>query len=87
LPPSWAPARPCASSRPNKRHDGACPHRSVTERFYGSSEELRPLTLPRGYGYPTDPQDQWKMIWMVMNHRHQRREAYVEYRVTSTPAS
>jgi hypothetical protein len=70
----------------NKRNDGACPHRSVTERFYGTSEELRPLTLPRGYGYPTDPQDQWKMIWMVMNHRHQRREAYVEYRVTVDPA-
>jgi plastocyanin len=70
----------------NKRNDGACPHRSVTERFYGSSEELRPLTLPSGYGYPTDPQDQWKMIWMVMNHRHQRREAYVEYRVTVDPA-
>jgi hypothetical protein len=70
----------------NQRDDGACPHRSVTERFYGSSEELRPLTLPRGYGYPTDPQDQWRMIWMVMNHRHQRREAYVEYRVTVDPA-
>ena len=70
----------------NQRNDGACPHRSVTERFYGTSEELRPLTLPKGYGYPTDPQDQWKMIWMVMNHRHQRREAYVEYRVTVDPA-
>src|SRR5215207_5499305 len=50
----------------NKRDDGACPQRSVSERFYGTSEELRPLTLPRGYGYPTDPQDHWKMIWMVM---------------------
>ncbi len=70
----------------NRRHDGACPHRSVTERFYGTSEELRPLTLPEGYGYPTDPQDHWKMIWMVMNHRHVRREAYVEYRVTVDPA-
>jgi plastocyanin len=71
----------------NGRHDGACPHNAVTERFYGTSEELRPLTLPRGYGYPTDPQDHWKMIWMVMNHRHQRREAYVEYRVTVDPHS
>jgi plastocyanin len=66
----------------NTRPDGACPHRSVRERFYGTSEELRPLTLPRGYGYPTVPQDQWKMIWMVMNHRPERRRAYVEYRVT-----
>jgi plastocyanin len=69
----------------NARDDGACPHRSVTERFYGTSEELRPLTLPRGYGYPTAPADRWKMIWMVMNHRHERREAYVEYRVTVDP--
>ncbi|HYN52917.1 MAG TPA: hypothetical protein VES62_18500, partial [Thermoleophilaceae bacterium] len=58
------------------RKDGACPHRDVRERFYGTSEELRALTLPRGYGYPTAPQDQWKMIWMVMNHRHERRQAY-----------
>src|SRR5215204_3769528 len=26
------------------------------------------------------------MIWMAMNHRHQRREAYVEHRVTVDPA-
>ena len=69
----------------NTRKDGACPNNRVKERFYGSSEELRPLTLPRGYGYPTSPQDQWKLIWMVMNHRDQRREAYVEYRVTVDP--
>ena len=70
----------------NRRNDGACPHRAVTERFYGSSEELRPLTLPKGYGYPTSPRDHWKMIWMVMNHRQVRRQGYVEYRVTVDPA-
>ena len=70
----------------NSRRDGACPQRAVRERFYGSSEELRPLTLPRGYGYPTTPADQWKMIWMTMNHRPERREAYVEYRVTVDPS-
>src|SRR3954462_10781395 len=31
----------------NARRDGACPDNAVKERFYGSSEELRPLTLPR----------------------------------------
>ena len=70
----------------DSRTDGACPHRDVRERFYGTSEELRPLTLPRGYGYPTNPADRWKMIWMAMNHRSERREAYVEYRVTVDPA-
>ena len=29
--------------------------RPTRERFWGTSEELRPLTLPPGYGYPTDP--------------------------------
>ena len=58
----------------DSRTDGACPTRTVRERFYGTSEELRPLTLPRGYGYPTAPTDRWKMIWMAMNHRHERRE-------------
>jgi plastocyanin len=70
----------------NTRTDGACPQRAVRERFYGSSEELRPLTLPRGYGYPTTPADRWKMIWMAMNHRSERREAYIEYRVTVDPS-
>jgi plastocyanin len=70
----------------DSRTDGACPHRDVRERFYGTSEELRPLTLPRGYGYPTAPTDRWKMIWMAMNHRSERREAYVEYRVTVDPS-
>jgi hypothetical protein len=69
----------------DQRTDGACPQRAVRERFYGSSEELRPLTLPRGYGYPTSPADKWRMIWMAMNHRSERRAAYVEYRVTVDP--
>jgi plastocyanin len=76
---------PCAASAQLPMQATTAPpagHRAVRERFYGTSEELRPLTLPRGYGYPTVPQDRWKMIWMVMNHRHERRQAYAEYRVT-----
>jgi plastocyanin len=70
----------------DRRRDGACPHRPVNERFYGTSEELRALTLPRGYGYPTNPRDRWRMIWMVMNHRAEARRIFVEYRVTVDPA-
>jgi hypothetical protein len=69
-----------------RRRDGACPGRPVNERFFGTSEELRPMTLPPGYGYPTAPSDRWKMIWMLMNHRAQPREAYIEYRVTVDPS-
>lgn len=34
----------------NTGKDGACPSNAVRERVYGASEELRPFTLPRGYG-------------------------------------
>jgi len=68
-----------------RRRDAACPQRSAPRRFYGTSEELRPLTLPRGYGYPTARRDRWRASWMVMNHRPSARAALLEYRVTVDP--
>ncbi len=68
-----------------RRRDAACPERHVNERFYGTSEELRPMTFPRGYGYPTDPGDRWRSIWMVMNHTQRIIKSYIEYRVTVDP--
>ena len=50
------------------RTDAACPGQ-LPERFFGTSEELRPLTLPRGYGYPVGVHDNWTAAWMVMNHQ------------------
>src|SRR3954468_17684121 len=41
------------------REDAECPGKSTRERFFGTSEELRALTLPAGYGYPLDPADKW----------------------------
>jgi hypothetical protein len=70
------------SGADGRLRDGSCPQRPSWQRFFGASEDLRALTLPRGYGYPTDPRSRWKMIWMVMNHRARVRDAYVEYRVT-----
>jgi plastocyanin len=64
------------------RRDSACPQRPVFQRFFGTSEELRPLTLPRGYGYETTARDRWRASWMVMNHQSQDRSALLEYRVT-----
>jgi hypothetical protein len=62
--------------RPGQHAQGRrLPDNVVRERLYGTGEELRPLTLPRGYGYPPSPTDNGKMIWMAMNHRHQRRSA------------
>jgi plastocyanin len=69
----------------NRRADPSCPLKTTRERFWGTSEELRPLTLPAGYGYPTAPNDVWRALLMVMHHRSGEREFYVEYRVTVDP--
>src|SRR3954452_3658298 len=66
----------------DRRADPTCPLKTTRERFWGTSEELRPMTLPSGYGYPTDPADQWRAFLMVMHHRAGERTFYVEYRVT-----
>src|SRR5262245_10442161 len=50
------------------KRDPQCPLKTTRERFYGTSEELRALTLPAGYGYPTAPNDVWRAALMVMNH-------------------
>ena len=55
------------------------------QRFFGTSEELRPLTLPRGYGYKITARDRWRTSWMVMNHQSTNRDALLEYRVTVDP--
>ena len=69
----------------DKRRDPGCPHKTTRERFWGTSEELRALTLPPGYGYPTNPKDVWRALLMVMHHRAGERTFYVEYRVTVDP--
>jgi plastocyanin len=69
----------------NGRSDRACPFSASRERFYGTSEELRPLSLPRGYGYPTSAADKWRALLMVMHHRASEREFFLEYRVTVDP--
>jgi len=66
----------------DRRRDAQCPDRTTRERFWGTSEELRPLTLPAGYGYPTDPADKWRAILMVMHHRAGERTFFLQYRVT-----
>jgi plastocyanin len=68
-----------------QRLDNAFPDRPVFQRFFGTSEELRPLTLPAGYGYRSTPRDQWRSSWMVMNHQPTDRSALIEYRVTVDP--
>jgi plastocyanin len=68
--------------RKARRYDGTCTKHGAGERFYGTSEELRALTLPEGYGYPFDRRDRWTSSWMLMNHTHQDRKVFIRYRVT-----
>ena len=63
-----------------RKYDNTCTH--APQRFFGTSEELRDLTLPEGYGYPSDRRDRWSTAWMLMNHTHRDRKAYIRYRVT-----
>src|SRR3954452_20136626 len=69
----------------DQRRDPSCPHKTTRERFFGTSEELRPLTLPPGYGYPTNPADRWHSSLMVMHHRSGTQRFSMEYRVTVDP--
>jgi plastocyanin len=64
------------------RHDNTCGTSRTPQRFFGTSEELRDLTMPDGYGYPIDRRDSWKSSWMVMNHTHRDRRAWIRYTVT-----
>ena len=69
----------------DQRTDPECPLKSTRERFFGTSEELRPLTMPPGYGYPTNPADIWHSSLMVMHHRSGVQQFWMEYRVTVDP--
>src|SRR3954454_18656808 len=69
----------------DQRADPECPGHATRERFFGTSEELRPLTLPAGYGYPTNPADVWRAPLMVMHHRAGTQQFWMEYRVTVDP--
>lgn len=52
------------------------------ERFYAAGEERAKMALPPGYGYRMDSGDTWALLYMVMNHRSARDQAYIQYKVT-----
>ncbi len=43
------------------------------------------MTLPPGYGYPSNPADRWHGSIMVMHHRSGAQEFFVETRITVDP--
>jgi plastocyanin len=55
---------------------------ALAERFYAAGEERAEMHLPAGYGYPIERDDNWYLVWMLMNHRQLPDEAYVKYDMT-----
>ena len=53
----------------------------AAERFFAEGEERLALSLPRGYGYPNKATDRWGLLYMLMNHKPQRLNGYIRYRV------
>jgi hypothetical protein len=51
------------------------------ERFFAEGEERLALRLPAGYGYPNKGTDRWGLLYMLMNHKPQRLNGYIRYRV------
>jgi plastocyanin len=52
------------------------------ERFFAAGEERARMVLPPGYGYRLRPSDPWGLLYMVMNHRAEPDEAFIQYEVT-----
>jgi plastocyanin len=52
------------------------------QRFYGAGEERMKLSMPPGYGVPTDQNHDWGVVAMVMNHRSGVDNALIHYEVT-----
>jgi len=52
------------------------------QRFYAAGEERAKVSMPPGYGYPTNHGDGWAVVAMVMNHRSTVDHAMIHYEVT-----
>jgi plastocyanin len=52
------------------------------QRFYAAGEERAKMSMPPGYGYPTDQTNTWGVVAMVMNHRSAVDHALIHYEVT-----
>jgi plastocyanin len=52
------------------------------QRFYAAGEERMKLSMPPGYGVPTNQDDKWGVVAMVMNHRSTVDNALIHYEVT-----
>jgi plastocyanin len=61
----------------NRSFGGVAP-----QRFFAAGEERAKISMPPGYGYPTNSGDPWAILAMVMNHRSTADHALIHYEVT-----
>jgi plastocyanin len=55
----------------------------LRERFFAAGEERAKMSMPAGYGYQLNPNQQfWGLLFMVMNHKGFTDSAFVEYKIT-----
>ena len=52
------------------------------DAFYGDGEERAKMILPKGYGYPIHPNEQWGWVWMLMNHQSVLDQVRIRYKMT-----
>jgi len=70
----------------NAGRPGGAPKRSScagrsSEPFWGTGEEMQPLMLPPGYGYPVGARERWNMQAMLMSHSLRAHTVRIRYRV------
>jgi plastocyanin len=54
----------------------------IRERFFAAGEERAKITMPDGYGYQIGSNNNWALLYMVMNHRKETDAAFIQYKVT-----
>ena len=52
------------------------------QRFFAAGEERARMILPDGYGYEMNALDTWGVLYMLMNHKPNLDQAYIEYKLT-----
>jgi hypothetical protein len=55
----------------------------LRQAFYRAGGERATMSLPPGYGYPVRGDDQWAIIWMLMNHRADDDSVLIRYYISS----
>lgn len=61
------------------------PDWTKTRPWFASGEEKTIADVPRGYGMPMSPVDDWQILYMIHNQTAQSYEAYITYDIDYLP--